>query len=49
MEMPYPTFLDILKFHSDPEHYIKPYLSNDEMKDKKDKMFGALEELKQRK
>ena len=44
--MPYPEFQDMIRYHSDPEKYMHPALSGDEMESVRDRMKDGLKALR---
>ena len=44
--MPLPEFMDMVRFHSDPENYMNPLMSEEELEGKKQGMQDALEQLR---
>ena len=44
--MPFPEFLDMVKYHSDPENYLNVNLTDNEIEDRKESIEGALKRLR---
>lgn len=44
--MPYPYFLEMIRFYNDPKKFMKPKLSEDEIKASKNRIQAGLEKLR---
>jgi len=44
--MPYPYFQELVSFHSDPEAFFKPKLSEEDIKASKNRIQSGLEKLR---
>lgn len=44
--MPYPYFLELINYYNDPESFLNPKMSEEELEEKKDDIHSALERLR---
>jgi len=45
--MPYPDYLDMIQYYSDPEKYMKTSLTEEQVEEKKQGINDALTKLRQ--